>query len=72
MHIFGRLKFQEIHIFEQKYFQGSLSKKRYKIPGILLEIRTLMYSHSPHNNQAINELTKMIVGRDSGEGLLKS
>ena len=31
LHIFGQLKFQEIHIFGQEYFQGNLSKKRYKI-----------------------------------------
>lgn len=47
LHIFGQLKFQEIHIFGQEYFQGNLTKKRYKIHGILLDIRTLMYSHSP-------------------------
>ena len=31
-----------------------------------------MYSHSPHNNQAINELANIIVGEDNEEGRLKS
>ena len=29
-----------------------------------------MYAHSPHNNQAIDELAEMIMGEDNGEVLL--
>ena len=42
-------------------------KPYHKIHGILLDIRTLMYSHSPHNNQAIDELAKIIVDEDGGD-----
>ena len=42
-------------------------KPYHKIHGILLDIRTLMYSHSPHNNQAIDDLAKIIVGEDGGD-----
>ena len=44
---------------------SNLCEKPYhQIHGILLDIRTLMYSHKPHNIQAIAELAEKIVGRD--------
>ena len=52
---------------KQKATHNTINTAQQKIHGILLDIRTLIYSHSPHNSQAINELAKMIVGGDIGD-----
>ena len=52
---------------KQKATHNTINTAQQKIHGILLDIRTLIYSHSPHHSQAINELAKMIVDGDIGD-----
>ena len=64
---FGAGPLKSLFFAKQKATHNTINTAQQKIHGILLDIRTLIYSHSPHNSQAINELAKMIVDGDIGD-----
>lgn len=64
---FGAGPLKSLFFAKQKATHNTINTAQQKIHGILLDIRTLMYSHSPHNSHAINELAKIIVGEDGGD-----
>ena len=64
---FGAGTLKSLFFAKQKATHNTINTAQHKIHGILLDIRTLMYSHSPHNSQAIDELAKMIVDEDDGD-----